>query len=44
MFQVGSINGTGNNATVDYTMFGAGAQTQFNGDSLLASVDVLVSR
>lgn len=32
MFQVGPINGAGNNATVDYTMFGAGAQTQFNGD------------
>ena len=32
MFQVGSINGAGNSATVDYTMFEAGAQTQFNGD------------
>ncbi len=32
MFQVGSFNGSGNNATVDYTMFAAGAQTQFNGD------------
>jgi RHS repeat-associated protein len=32
MFQVGSVNGAGNNATVDYTMFEAGAQTQFNGD------------
>jgi hypothetical protein len=32
MFQVGSINGAGSSATVDYTMFGAGAQTQFNGD------------
>jgi len=32
MFQVGSINGAGNNATVDYTMFGAGAQTQLIGD------------
>jgi RHS repeat-associated protein len=32
MFQVGSVNGAGNDATVDYTMFEAGAQTQFNGD------------
>jgi RHS repeat-associated protein len=32
MFQVGSVNGAGNNATIDYTMFEAGAQTQFNGD------------
>jgi RHS repeat-associated protein len=32
MFQVGSFNGAGNNATVDYTMFEPGAQTQFNGD------------
>jgi RHS repeat-associated protein len=32
MFQVGSINGSGNNSTVDYTMFEAGAQTQFNGN------------
>jgi RHS repeat-associated protein len=31
-FQVGSINGSGSSATVDYTTFGAGAQTQFNGD------------
>jgi hypothetical protein len=30
LFQVGSINGFGNNATVDYTTFEAGAQTQFN--------------
>jgi RHS repeat-associated protein len=32
MFQVGSVNGTGSSATVDYTTFAAGAQTQFNGD------------
>jgi hypothetical protein len=32
LFQVGSINGTGSGATVDYTMFAAGATTQFNGD------------
>ena len=32
LFQVGSINGTGSSATVDYTMFAAGATTQFNGD------------
>lgn len=32
MFQVGSINGAGSSATVDYTMFAAGATTQFNGD------------
>jgi hypothetical protein len=30
MFEVGSINGFDSNATVDYTMFSAGAQTQFN--------------
>ena len=36
MFQVGSINisgaGNSNTATVDYTTFAAGAQTQWNGD------------
>jgi len=32
MFQVGSLNGFGSSATVDYTMFEAGAQTQFNAD------------
>lgn len=30
LFQVGSINGSDNSATVDYTMFAAGATTQFN--------------
>ncbi len=30
MFQVGSINGSGSSATVDYTMFGAGDNTGFN--------------
>jgi RHS repeat-associated protein len=30
MFQVGSINGSDPNATVDYTMFEAGSRTQFN--------------
>lgn len=32
LFQVGSINGEGDDATVDYTMFAAGATTQFNSD------------
>jgi RHS repeat-associated protein len=30
MFQVGSLTGWGNTETVNYTMFEAGAQTQFN--------------
>lgn len=30
MFQVGSLTGSGNAETVNYTMFEAGAQTQFN--------------
>ena len=32
MFQVGSVDGAGSNATVDYTNFAAGAQTDANGN------------
>lgn len=32
MFQVGSVDGVGSNATVDYTNFAAGAQTDANGN------------
>src|SRR5205823_1781638 len=31
-YQVGSIDGSGSNAAVDYAMFKAGAQTDANGD------------
>lgn len=34
MFQVGSVDGAGSNATVDYTNFQAGAQTDANGNCL----------
>jgi hypothetical protein len=34
MFQVGSVDGTGSNATIDYTNFAAGAQTNDNGNCL----------
>jgi hypothetical protein len=37
MFQVGSINGAGAGATVDYTMFGAGDNTGFNADDTACS-------
>jgi hypothetical protein len=34
MFQVGSVDGMGSNATIDYTNFAAGAQTNDNGNCL----------
>ena len=34
MFQVGSVDGAGKNATVDYTNFQSGAQTDANGNCL----------
>lgn len=34
MFQVGSVDGAGSSATVDYTNFAAGAQTDANGNCL----------
>lgn len=34
MFQVGSLDGTGSNAKVDYTNFASGAQTDDNGNCL----------
>jgi RHS repeat-associated protein len=34
MFQVGSVDGAGSNATIDYTNFAAGAQTNDNGNCL----------
>lgn len=37
MFQVGSINGSGSSATVDYTMFGAGDNTGFNANDTACS-------
>jgi RHS repeat-associated protein len=37
MFQVGSINGAGANATVDYTTFGAGDNTGFNASDTACS-------
>jgi RHS repeat-associated protein len=37
LFQVGSINGSGSSATVDYTMFGAGDNTGFNANDTACS-------